>query len=56
MKELDYDIDNRDVNTTWLWIKNKAGETLGYIEVSIPELMGNALENNPGQVIDAEQV
>jgi len=45
--ELEYDIDNRDDNTTWLWIKNEAGERIGYVEVRISELVENAKENNP---------
>ena len=41
---LDYDIDNRDLTTTWLWIK-KDGVTIGYIEVGVLELLNNAIEN-----------
>lgn len=52
--ELEYDIDNRDSSTTWLWIKTKEGdareECFGYIELTLQDmvdLIENIKENNP---------
>ena len=44
--ELQYDIDNRDDTTTWLWI-HVDGKIVGYIEVCPQDLVDNARENNP---------
>jgi len=44
--EMEYEIDNRDLSTTWLWVK-KDGKKIGYIDVNIKELVQNALENDP---------
>lgn len=35
-------VDNRDDRTTWLWISDTE-----YVEVDIPDLLENSLENNP---------
>lgn len=35
-------VDNRDSNTTWLWISDTE-----YVEVIISDLVENAKENNP---------
>lgn len=45
--EMEYEIDNRDINTTWLWIKKGPFDEAVYIEVNPKELVKNARENNP---------
>ena len=43
-KELQFDIDNRDETTTWLWI-HYGGKVVGYVEVCPQDLVDNAVEN-----------
>ena len=43
-KELQFDIDNRDETTTWLWVHYK-GKIVGYVEVCPQDLVDNAVEN-----------
>ena len=49
-KELEYEIDNRDEDTTWLTIADKNGTVLGHVELRLGDmfdLIVNVMENNP---------
>lgn len=43
-KELQFDIDNRDEKTTWLWI-HYGGKIIGHVDVCPQDLVDNAVEN-----------
>ena len=42
----DYDVDNRDIRTTWLTLSDET-----YLEIDPVEIMDNALENNQVSIV-----
>lgn len=39
--------DNRDINTTWIWLQSETDGVQDFVEIDPLELYDNAIENSP---------